>query len=268
MEEKEYVELLESIRFKYGYDFTEYSESSIKRRILRFMSNKKISAVDPLRRILLMDEALFEEFVQEMSVTVTEMFRDPIFYSQLRQKVTERLATYPVIKIWIAGCATGQEVYSMAIMLKEEGLGHRSFIYATDINQKSLHIAKEGVYRLDQIRVYTDNYLKAGGKGSFSNYYTANGNSVLFDPTLRENVVFSPHNLVTDESFNEFQLIMCRNVIMYFNHNLQNRVISLFYSSLCPFGYLAIGDKESLLCCDKSERFEEIDRKGKIYMKK
>ena len=264
----EYTGLLESLRLVYGYDFTEYSQSSIQRRIVRFMTNKRIDSVEILGKILLRDEILFEEFIQELSVTVTEMFRDPLFYKRIRRKITERLATYPIIKIWIAGCATGQEVYSMTILLREEGLSDRSIIYATDINQKSLHIAREGVYGINNMKAYTDNYLKAGGLASFSDYYKAKYNAVLFDPVLRENVVFSPHNLVTDESFNEFQLIMCRNVIMYFNQNLQNRVISLFYDSLCPFGYLALGDKESLFCSDKKEQFEEVDRKEKIYRKK
>ena len=267
-ENNEYTSLLESLRFVYGYDFTEYSQSSIQRRIIRFMTNKKIATVEGLGKILLRDEMIFEEFVQELSVTVTEMFRDPLFYKRIRKKITERLATYPIIKIWIAGCATGQEVYSMTILLREEGLSERSIIYATDINQKSLHIAREGIYGIDNMKTYTDNYLKAGGTASFSDYYKAKYNAVLFDPALRENVVFSPHNLVTDESFNEFQLIMCRNVIMYFNQNLQNRVINLFYDSLCPFGYLAFGDKESLFYSDKKELFEEVDKKEKIYRKK
>jgi chemotaxis protein methyltransferase CheR len=267
IDHNEYKELLESIRFIYGYDFTEYAELSVKRRIIHFMKNKEIYALDKLGKLLLKDERIFEEFVQELSVTVTEMFRDPTFYKSIRDNLVKRLATYPILRIWIAGCATGQEVYSMAILLKEENLLERSIIYATDINQKSLQTAREGVYSLTNMKLYTSNYLDAGGKKSFSEYYMAKYSSVMFDKSLRENVVFSPHNLVADHSFNEFQLIICRNVIMYFNQNLQNRVVDLFYESLCPFGFLGLGDKESLLFADKKDYFEETDKKEKIFMK-
>jgi chemotaxis protein methyltransferase CheR len=264
---KEYKELLESIRFIYGYDFTDYSEPSVKRRIVHFMENRKIDTMDKLGRILLKDETIFEGFVQELSITVTEMFRDPSFYKSIREKVMKRLATYPVIKIWMAGCATGEEVYSMAITLKEEGLLEKAIIYATDINQKSLQIAKEGIYSLESMKAYTENYLRAGGAESFSMYYIAKYNSVLFDRSLRQNVVFSPHNLVTDKSFNEFQMIICRNVLMYFNQNLKDKVLDLFYDSLCDFGFLGLGDKESLLFSGKKDSFKEVDRKEKIYIK-
>jgi chemotaxis protein methyltransferase CheR len=264
---KEYKELLESIRFIYGYDFTDYAESSLTRRIVHFMEARKIDSVDRLGKLLLKDESTFEQFVQDLSITVTEMFRDPTFYKSLRLKVIKRLATYPVIKIWIAGCATGEEVYSMAILLKEEGLLARSIIYATDINQRSLMVARDGIFPLEGMQHYTRNYLESGGKEQFSQYYTSKYNAVLFDAKLRENVVFSPHNLVLDKSFNEFQLIICRNVIMYFNNTLQNKVINLFCESLCNFGILGLGDKESLLLVEKKNAFEEVDRKEKIYMK-
>ena len=263
----EYKELLESLRFIYGYDFTDYAESSVKRRIVHFMEGRNIESIVRLGQILLRDEATFEEFVQQLSITVTEMFRDPWFYRSLREKVLKRLATYPVVKIWIAGCATGEEVYSMAIILKEEQLLERSIVYATDINQKSLQIAKQGVYSVDGMKSYTKNYLESGGKESFSIYYTANHNSVLFDEILKQNVVFSPHNLVADKSFNEFQLIVCRNVLMYFNQDLQDNVVSLFHESLCSFGFLGLGDKESLLFSKQKDCFEEIERNLKIYRK-
>lgn len=263
----EYKDLLESIRFIYGYDFTDYAEASVKRRIVHFMSGRKIDSVARLGKMLLKDEAFFEEFVQDLSITVTEMFRDPSFYLSLREKVMKRLATYPVIKIWIAGCATGEEVYSVAIMLKEEGLLERSIIYATDINQRSLSIAKEGIYPVESMKTYTENYLNAGGKEPFSNYYMAKFNAVLFDKALKQNVVFSVHNLAADKSFNEFQLIICRNVIMYFNQNLQDKVIRLFSESLCYFGFLGLGDKESLLFSTMKDRFEEVDKKEKIFKK-
>jgi chemotaxis protein methyltransferase CheR len=195
------------------------------------------------------------------------MFRDPAFYKSLRNNVLKRLATYPFIKIWMAGCATGEEVYSMAILFKEAGLLNRVLIYATDINQKSLQVAKEGVYPLENMKQYTSNYQKAGGKKSFSEYYMAKYDSVLFDKSLKQNIVFAAHNLAIDKSFNEFQLIICRNVLIYFNQKLQNNVINLFYESLCPFGFLGLGNKESLLFSDKKKQFEDIDRYEKIFMK-
>jgi chemotaxis protein methyltransferase CheR len=267
-DKKELNDLLESIRFVYGYDFTEYAEASIKRRMNHFMQARKIVTLEKLGKMILQDEKIFEEFIQEMSVTVTEMFRDPVFYKSLRENVTKRLATYPFIKIWIAGCATGEEVYSMAILLHEEGILNRSVIYATDINQKSLQIARDGVYSIENMKSYTANYQKGGGVRSFSEYYKSRYNSVMFDKSLKQNIVFSPHNLAVDRSFNEFQLIICRNVLIYFNQQLQNKVINLFYESLCPFGFLGLGNKESLLFSDKRKYFEETDRKEKIFMKK
>jgi len=259
--------LLSSIRTIYGYDFTDYAEASIKRRILHFVSSRKITDFNTMSSLILGDDKLFEEFVQDVSVTVTEMFRDPQFYKSLRENILKRLATYPFLKIWIAGCATGEEVYSIAILLKEEGLLNHAVIYATDINQKSLQIAKDGIYPLENMKAYTANYQKAGGTGSFSEYYKAKYNSVLFDKSLKQNIVFSPHNLSVDKSFNEFQLIICRNVLIYFNQHLQNKVINLFYESLCSFGFLGLGNKESLLFTDKKKYFEDVDRKEKIFMK-
>lgn len=264
---KEFKELLESIRFVYGYDFTDYAEASVKRRVTQFMTSRKITEIGKLGKILLQDEKIFEEFVQELSVTVTEMFRDPTFYKSLRENILKRLATYPFIKVWIAGCATGEEIYSIAILLQEENLLNRSVIYATDINQKSLQIARDGVYPLEYMKSYTSNYQKAGGTKAFSEYYKAKYDSVMFDRSLKQNIVFSPHNLSVDNSFNEFQLIICRNVLIYFNQQLQNKVINLFYESLCTFGFLGLGSKESLLFCDKKKNFEEIDKKEKIFMK-
>ncbi|WP_254093540.1 CheR family methyltransferase [Dawidia soli] len=267
LDDKEYKELLEAVRFVYGYDFTEYAESTVKRRIVHFMNTHRIGTPSALGKMLLRDEPLFEEFVQHLSITVTEMFRDPSFYKKLREIVMPQLATYPVIKLWVAGCATGQEAYSMAILLKEAGLLERSIIYATDINQRSLQTAKKGIYPLDGMKNYTKNYLAAGGQGEFSRYYAAHHAAVLLDRSLHDNIVFSPHNLVTDRSFNEFQLVLCRNVIIYFNQRLQEKVLRLLYDSLCPFGYLGLGDKESLFFSDKRTNFEEIDRKEKIYRK-
>lgn len=261
----ELTELLESIRFVYGYDFTEYAEASVIRRISHFINANKMASLQELGKALLQDEKLFALFVQEFTVNVTEMFRDPAFYKSLRENVMARLATYPFIKIWIAGCSTGEEVYSMAILLKEEGLLDRSVIYATDINQKCLQAAKEGVFPMEYMKLYTGNYQKSGGKKSFSDYYIAKYDSVLLDKSLRQNIVFSMHNLTVDKSFNEFQLILCRNVLIYFNQQLQNKVIDLFYQSLCPFGFLALGNKESLLFSGHRNDFEDVDRKERIF---
>ena len=260
---QEFKDLLESIRFVYGYDFTDYAEASVKRRIDQFMKTRKITALEKLGKMILQDERLFEEFVQELSVTVTEMFRDPFFYKSLKENVLKRLATYPFIKVWIAGCATGEEIYSVAILLQEEGLLNRSVIYATDINQKSLQIAKEGIYPVENIKAYTDNYQKAAGARAFSEYYKSKYNSVMFDKSLKQNIVFAAHNLAVDRSFNEFQLIICRNVLIYFNQQLQNKVISLFYDSLCPFGFLGLGNKDRIL----SEKRRNIQERKNIYEK-
>ena len=264
---EELKELLESIRIIYGYDFTEYSVASIQRRIEHFMKTNKIDSLSYLGKILLKDETVFEQFIQEITVNVTEMFRDPSFYKSLRAKVIGRLATYPFIKVWIAGSSTGEEVYSIAILLKEEGLLNKSVIYATDINQKVLQTAKEGIYPIGQMKNYTTNYMKAGGKHTFSDYYIAKYDAVLLDKSLKQNIVFSAHNLVTDKSFNEFQLILCRNVLIYFSQDLQNKVINLFFESLCPFGFLGLGNKESLLFTNRKKEFEEIDKNEKIFIK-
>ncbi len=264
---EEYRQFLESVRFVYGYDFTEYAEASVIRRISAFMENKKIASLKDLGKMVLKDETGFEHFIQEITVNVTEMFRDPLFYKSLRKNVISRLATYPFIKVWIAGCSTGEEVYSMAILFREEGLLERTVIYATDINQDALQKARDGISSISNMKSYTENYLKAGGKNSFSDYYKAKYNSVLWDKTLRQNIVFSVHNLAMDRSFNEFQLILCRNVLIYFNQSLQSKVINLFYESLCPFGFLGLGNKESLLFSEKQKCFEEVDRREKIFMR-
>lgn len=265
--DEELTDLFGSVKKKYGYDFTEYAQASVMRRITHYMRANKIASVQELQKILLEDENTFSQFVMEFTVNVTEMFRDPSFYMSLRENVIKHLATYPVIKVWIAGCSTGEEVYSLAILLQEEGLLDRTVIYATDINQRALNTAREGVYNMSQIKTYTSNYQKAGGKKAFSEYYTAKYDAAMIDKSLKKHVVFSVHNLAVDGSFNEFQLIMCRNVLIYFNQSLQKKVINLFYNSLSPFGFLALGNKESLLFSDKQQEFTSIDKREKIYRK-
>ncbi len=259
---------LASVKKRYGYDFTEYAEASVIRRIENYINTKKEKPFQELSDTLLKDENKFEDFIREFTVNVTEMFRDPTFYKSLSENVLPRLSTYPVLKVWVAGCSTGEEAYSIAILLKEANLLERSIIYATDINPRSLEAAGEGIFPLSAMKGYTENYQKSGGKTSFSDYYIAKYDSVLFDKSLKRNILFSAHNLTVDKSFNEFQLIMCRNVLIYFNQSLQNKVINLFYDSLCPFGILALGSKESLLFSNKQSKFDDIDRREKIYMKK
>jgi chemotaxis protein methyltransferase CheR len=262
-----FKELFESIQIRYGYDFTNYAEKSLVRRSKLFMDNLKMNSLDAFASLVLEDENIFEEFIKYISVTVTEMFRDPTFFYSIREKVIPRLATYPFIKVWIAGCATGEEAYSMAILLKETDLLHRSIIYATDINQKALQIAKEGVYPISKAKKYTSNYLKTGGERAFSEYYTAKYDLIIFDKSLRDNIVFASHNLAVDESFNEFQIVICRNVLIYFNQSLQNKVVDLFHGSLCPFGFLGLGSQESLLFTSKKESFHAVDHGERIYLK-
>lgn len=231
------------------------------------MGETNYTQLKDLEDAVMEDEQLLEHMVQEISVTVTQMFRDPAFYLSIRENLVKRLATYPLIKVWVAGCATGEEVLSIIILLKEEGLLERSLVYATDINQRSLDIAREAIYPLEGMKDNTANYMKSGGKNAFSIYYKSKYQSVLFDKSLLQNVVFSPHNLVTDKSFNEFQLILCRNVLIYFNQQLQCKTISLFHESLCTFGFLCLGNKESLLFSDKQNYFEVVDKKERIFRK-
>lgn len=266
-EDEDVHNLLNAVRDVYGYDFTQYALASIKRRVAYFMEEAAIPSVKALQAGLLRDEALFERFIRQLTVNVTEMFRDPGFYLSLRENVMKRLATYPVIRIWIAGCSTGEEVYSMLIMLDEEGLLEKSVIYATDINQEAVQRAKEGVFRMGDIKSFTQNYIAAGGKKSLSDYYMAKYDAVLMHKALRENVVFAVHNLANDSSFNEFQMISCRNVLIYFNQQLQNKVINLFYESLCPFGIFCLGTKESLLFSEKSVNFKPVDKRQRIFIK-
>lgn len=260
--------LLEAISRRYGYDFKGYSRASLKRRILGFKSTTKVRNISDLIPLLLYDKDLFKTLLSSLSVTVTEMFRDPEIYQVLRQHLIPFLKTYPYSKIWCAGCATGEEVYSLAILLKEAGLGKRVQIYATDINDNSLEKAKLGIYSNKQIKEYTANYRLAGGTDDFSNYYHANYDSVIMNKSLNENVVFANHNLVSDGVFGEMQLIICRNTLIYFDRMLQDRVLNLFRESLCNKGYLCLGTKESLQFTTVKDEFKTIDKKAKLFQLK
>lgn len=264
----ELEEVLQITLQYYGYDFTEYSVASIKRRISRFMEVAAVKNVFDLKYLLINNKEYFGMFLQNITVNVTEMFRDPEFYKSLREQVLPLLSAYPFFKIWHAGCATGEEVYSMCIMLEEEGLLNRAQIYATDINPANLTKARQGLIPLPLMKNYTQNYHASGGTQDFSNYYTARYDNAIIDKRLISNIIFSRHNLVTETSFNEFQLIICRNVLIYFNKDLQKKVFSLFYESLSPKGFLAIGIKESLLFSGIRERFDTVNFKTKIYKRK
>ncbi|MDP1511701.1 protein-glutamate O-methyltransferase CheR [Paenibacillus ottowii] len=268
--EREMIEielLLEGIHRLYGYDFRNYALPSIKRRIYYQAQSENVSTISGLQEKVLHDRSAFDRLVQSLSIPVTEMFRDPELFLIFRQKIIPILRTYPYIRIWHAGCSTGEEVYSMAIMLYEEGLYDKARIYATDMNNLSLQQAKEGVYGIDRMKLYTKNYLESGGTQSFSEYYTAKYDSVMFHPFLRKNIIFAEHNLATDRSFNEFNVIFCRNVMIYFNDELRNHVHGLFYDSLSHFGVLVLGAKESIHFTDYSDSYEPLDRVEKIYRK-
>ncbi len=259
--------LLEGIYRHYGLDFRDYAAASLKRRIHETMNAEGTRTVSAYQDKVLHDSACMDRLMLALSINVTAMFRDPGFYATFRQKVVPLLRTYPFVRIWHAGCATGEEVYSLAILLQEENLYAKCRIYATDMNKEVLRKAREGIFPLSAMKEYTNNYMQAGGKRFFSDYYTAQYGSVIFRPSLIENVVFSEHNLATDSSFNEFQVVLCRNVMIYFNKTLQARVHNLIYDSLSMFGVFGIGNKESLRFTSRESFYEELDDKDKLYRK-
>ena len=259
--------LLEGIYRHYGFDFRSYAYASIRRRLWKRIEAEGLPTVSALQARILHDSQMMERLLLDLSINVTAMFRDPGFYRAFREHVIPILRTYPFIRIWHAGCATGEEVYSMAILLQEEGLYDRCRIYATDINEVVLQKAKEGIFPLDRMQEYTENYIAAGGKRAFSDYYLAKYGGALFDDSLRRNVVFSLHNLVTDRSFAEFNVILCRNVLIYFDKSLQARVHGLFYDSLAMFGILALGSKESLRFSPFEDSYDQLNGPEKIYRK-
>lgn len=260
--------LLEAIFLKYGYDFRNYSPAHIKRRTLRRVQALGLESVSQLQDKILRDKSIFKLLLSDFSINVTEMFRDPGFYKAFRKEVVPVLKTYPFIKIWHAGCSTGEEVYSMAILLKEEGLYDRTQIYATDFNEIVLQKAEKGIYDLRDIKDYTRNYQKAGGKASFGDYYIAKHDSVAFDESLKKRIIFADHNLVTDGVFGEMHVIICRNVLIYFNQKLQNRVLNLFYNSLNNGCFLCLGSKESLRFSSCEDKFDPIVESQKIFQRK
>lgn len=265
--EAEITTLLEAIFQKYGYDFRQYAKAHIGRRLTNRMILSNLKSCEELNTKVMKEPAFASQLFQDLSITVTEMFRDPQFYLAVRELVVPILKTYSFIKVWHAGCSTGEEVYSMAILLKEEGLYDRTTIYATDFNQHALDQAREGIFQPDAMKEYTLNYQRSGGKESLGEYYTSQYNRVIIDRSLKRNIVWANHNLVTDSAFAEVHLILCRNVLIYFDKDLQDRVQRLFYESLIKGGLLCLGSKESLRFTD-ADHYEPIDKKNKIFKKK
>jgi chemotaxis protein methyltransferase CheR len=267
VDEIELALLLEGVYRRYGFDFREYAPASLRRRVWRRVHAEGLTTLSALQDRLLHDPRCMERLLLDLSINVTAMFRDPSFYVAFRQKVVPLLRTYPFTRIWVAGCSTGEEVYSLAILLHEEGVSDRARIYATDINESVLERARAGVFPLDKMREYTQNDIKAGGERAFSEYYLAKYAGAQFQRSLVENVVFAQHNLVSDRSFNEFIVIVCRNVLIYFDRTLQDRVHRLFYESLMTFGVLALGAKESIRFSQHESSYEELDAAERLYKK-
>lgn len=263
LEDLELRLLLEGVYSRYGYDFREYSDASLKRRIRGLMVAEQLASISTLQDKVLHDPRCMDRLLFALSINVTSMFRDPTVYFVLREKVLPLLRTYPFIRIWHAGCSSGEEVYSLVILLEEEGLYDRCKVYA--MNEVVLEKAKAGIFPLSAMQEYTANYQKAGGTQAFSEYYTANYDSAIFQPALRRNMIFAQHNLVTDGSFNEFNLVFCRNVMIYFSRTLQERVHKLIYESLMMFGFLALGTKESIRFTPYEGSYEEIDSRSRVY---
>jgi len=260
--------LLDAIRRRYDYDFSHYARSSLKRRITGLLIKEKLDMPYQLIPRILYDEQVFNRFLSELSVTVTEMYRDPEFFLGLVESIFPVLDTYPYFKIWHAGCATGEEAYSLAILLKEAGLLNRAKIYATDYNNKSLDIAKKGLYNAGNIEANNKSYLKAGGKQCFSDYYTKQYDAIKFDDELRNTITFAYHNLVKDGVFGEMNLIICRNVFIYFDNELQNDVLRLFNESIINKGFLCLGNKETIRFSILKDKYDPLSERNSIYRKK
>ena len=266
IKQDELLILLLDIAQKYGYDFTEYSMASLQRRVNRLCLIDKHKSFAELRYRILNDEEYLSRFIEEITVNVTEMFRDPSFYKALRETIIPELATHSHLKIWLAGCSTGEEVYSLSILLHEAGLLHKTLLYATDINPSVLEVAKKGIYTISDMKLYSENYINSGGHHDFSSYYTAIYDHIKLIDALKINTVFATHNLVADRSFNEFQLIICRNVLIYFNKDLQEKVFNLFDDSLENLAFLALGSKETIRFSDLQPKYSRMGRE-KIWRK-
>ncbi len=259
--------LLEALFEKSGHDFRHYSQAHVKRRVNHMQSISGLPNISQMIHQIIYDDAFMESFLHQLSINVTEMFRDPGFYAAVRKKVVPVLATWPHVKIWHAGCASGEEVYSMAILLEEEGIYGKCKIYGTDFSPTVLEEARKGVYKIENMKNYTGNYLKSGGKESFSDYYTANYDYAMIGKSLKKNIMFAEHNLTLDSVFSEVNMVVCRNVMIYFNRVLQTRVLKLFWESLCPGGILCLGNKEAI-GPECKDLFEPIDEKERIFRRR
>jgi len=259
--------LLEAIYLRFRYDFRCYSMASLKRRVARALDEFGCATISGLQERVLHDPAVFPQMLQFLTVQVSDMFRDPAYFKTLRERIVPFLQTYPSLKLWVAGCSSGEEVYSLAILLREEGLAERTMIYATDINGEALRRAEAGVYPLDRVAAFTENHRLSGGRGSLSNYYTAAYGSAVFDRSLLKRVVFSDHSLATDHVFAEVQLISCRNVLIYFDRTLQDRAVGLFKEALCRRGFLGLGSKESLHSSAHAPDFVDFANTDRWYQR-
>ncbi len=260
--------LIDAIYHRYHYDFRGYAQASLKRRLQTALLQFDCKTLSQLQDRVLHDPAVFPAMLQYLTVQVSDMFRDPGYFQSLRREVVPLLRTYPSLKVWVAGCSAGEEVYSLAILLHEEGLLERTLIYATDINPHALRAAESGVFDLERVAAFTENHARSGGRSSLSDYYTARYGRVVFDKSLREHVVFSDHSLATDSVFAEVHLVSCRNVLIYFERELQNRALGLFREALCHRGFLGLGSKESLRFSAHAEAFDEFVPEDRIYRKK
>lgn len=260
--------LLDGIYRRYGFDFRGYATASLRRRIWRRANLEGLETITALLDRVLHDQAVLERLLKDLSINVTEMFRDPSFHRALREQAFPLLRTYPFLRIWIAGCSTGEEAYSMAIALHEAGLLDRARVYATDMNESALAQARTGAFPLERMQDYTENYLRSGGERSFSEYYEVRGTSAVFDPALARNVVFAQHNLASDRSFNEFHVIICRNVMIYFGRDLQRHVHELFLESLVPLGLLGLGRKEAIGPPEIAQRYEALAPAEKLFRRR
>ncbi len=260
--------LMEAIYAKYSHDFRHYSGASLKRRVQHALKQLDCETISQLQSKVLHDPTVFGQLLDILTIPFTEMFRDPTYWLALRAQVVPLLRTYPSLKVWVAGCATGEEVFSLAILLHEEGLLERTMIYATDINPSVLDKAGLGIFPIAGVRQHTANYQAAGGTAAFSDYYSAAYGAARFDPELIRNVTFADHSLATDTVFSETHFISCRNVLIYFNRELQNRALGLFHDSLCHRGFLGLGSKESLDFSAFSDHFEPVARRERIFRKK
>jgi chemotaxis protein methyltransferase CheR len=260
--------LAEAVYLRYGHDFRDYSGASFKRRMQHAIAQMNLPTVTALQERILHDPEAFSQLLQYLTVPVSEMFRDPAYFLALRRHVVPVLRTYASFKVWVAGCSTGQEAYSLAILLREEGLLERAIVYATDINPAALEKGRQGIYPLDTMQLYTANYQQAGGLESFSSYYTAGYGGALFDKGLRDAITFADHSLATDSVFSETQLVSCRNVLIYFNRKLQDRALGLFHESLSHRGFLGLGSRESVDFSGWKDAFEPVAKAERLYRKK